>query len=73
MKKPYACNSSTGNDRISAKISVTVTVVVNGSPIPSVTGRSPCGGTDSRLTSRCRLSLHAGKRSRTAGAAVLSR
>jgi hypothetical protein len=37
---------------MSAKISVTVRVVVNGSPMPKVTGRSPVGGTDSAVMSR---------------------
>ena len=45
----------TGSDRISAKISVTVMVVVNGSPMPSVTGLSPVGGAESSVTSRCKL------------------
>ena len=33
----------TGSARMNAKISAMPTVVVNGSPIPSVTGLSPCG------------------------------
>ena len=40
-RKPYASYSRIGNDRISAKINETASVVVNGSPIPSVTGLLP--------------------------------
>ena len=55
MKNPYNCQSSSGSARIRAKIRLTVTVVVNGSPIPSVTGRLPRGGSESRAMSLLRL------------------
>ena len=40
---PYSSNRMTGREITSAKNSDTVIVVVNGSPIPSVTGLLPSG------------------------------
>ena len=45
--KPYSSYRITGSARMNAKISVTPIVVVNGSPIPSVTGLSPSGARES--------------------------
>ncbi len=48
-KKPYSWNRMIGSARMNAKISAMPIVVVNGSPMPSVTGLLPSGALERLL------------------------